>query len=167
MREWQDILWCETDDETGILSGEYASKKTERFKAIFFLNSEVWLPEYRNCQYLLSSVFIFTQNPLPGSSQHQAARDLCQEFCNGCLSSGKTDGSLLYIYLYLPSNKHFNLNTITHTLVCFKTSFNNIYVLCDLRWHWFCLSNMVKIKASFSPECRTHNLPWQGNTALI
>lgn len=101
------------------------------------------------------------QQPARGSQR------LCQEFRNGCLSSGKTDGSLLYIYLYLPSNKHFNLNTITHTLVCFKTSFNNIYVLCDLRWHWFCLSNMVKIKASFSPECRTHNLPWQGNTAPI
>lgn len=39
---------------------------------------------------------------------------------------------LLYIYLYLLSNKHFNLDTFTHTLVCFKNSFNDIYVLFDL-----------------------------------
>lgn len=96
------------------------------------------------------------QQPAPGSQRW------CQEFCNGCLSSGKTDGSLIYIYLYLPSNKHFNLDTITHILVCFKNSFNDIYVLFDLWWHWFCLSNMVKIKASFLLQCRKHNLPWQG-----
>lgn len=37
MRKWQDILWCETDDKTGILSGEYASKKTKWFKENFFI----------------------------------------------------------------------------------------------------------------------------------
>lgn len=34
MREWQDVLWCETDDEAGILSEEYSSKKTQWFKEI-------------------------------------------------------------------------------------------------------------------------------------
>lgn len=101
MREWQDILWCETDDETGILSGEYASKKTERFKEIFFLNSEVWLPEYRNCQYLLSSVFIFTQNPLPGSSQHQAARDCVRNFVMAVsLKEKLMEVSSTFIHIY-------------------------------------------------------------------
>lgn len=36
MRERQDVLWCETDDETGILSEEYASKKTQWLKEVFF-----------------------------------------------------------------------------------------------------------------------------------
>lgn len=35
MRERQDVLWCETDDETGILSEEYASKKTQWLKEVF------------------------------------------------------------------------------------------------------------------------------------
>lgn len=78
-REWQDVLWCERDDETGSLSGEYASKKTEWFKEIFFfkLKSDCWIQELS----VLAQLSVhFHQNPVPGSSQHQATRDGVRNF---------------------------------------------------------------------------------------
>lgn len=120
--EVADTLWCETDGTIGVLIGEYASKKTKWFKENFFF--QTLKPECRSTGTVgtcsAPSSFSPTIPSLaagaPGSWKWGQK---FHQFHSSRLSYGKTSRSLLYIYLYLPSNRHFNLDTTTHNPVFF------------------------------------------------